>query len=119
MHRAVELEQSLIDYSVSVIKFVQSIEKNIPRSIADQLIRSSTSVGANYTEAINGSSKADFKNKIFISKKEASETRYWLNIIKKLGNFEDIDEIIDETQKFIMILQKTVNTLNGKGNTKK
>ena len=113
MHRANKLEKDLTDYSVRVIKFVRKIERDIPRSLADQLIRSATSVGANYTEAINGSSKADFKNKIFIAKKEASETKYWLNIIKELSS-EPIEDLLAETQGYIMILQKTVNTLNGK-----
>jgi four helix bundle protein len=114
MHRAVVLEQELTQYSISIIRFVKVIEKDIPRSLADQIIRSATSVGANYTEAINGSSKADFRNKIYIAKKEASETKYWLNIIKELTNNPDISNLIEETQKFIMILQKTVNTLNSK-----
>jgi len=114
MHRAVVLEQELTAYSISVIRFIKIIEKDIPRSLCDQIIRSATSVGANYTEAINGSSKADFKNKIFIAKKEASETKYWLNIIKELVVNEQTEHLIQETQKFIMILQKTVNTLNGK-----
>lgn len=114
MHRAVVLEEELTKYSVSIIRFIKEVEKEIPRSLADQIIRSATSVGANYTEAINGSSKADFKNKIFIAKKEASETKYWLNIIKELTNNANIDPLIQETQKYIMILQKTVNTLNGK-----
>jgi len=113
MHRANELEKELVDYSVRVIKFIKKIEKDIPRSLADQIIRSATSVGANYTEAINGSSKADFKNKIFIAKKEASETKYWFNIIKELTP-EPVDDLLVETQKFIMILQKTINTLNGR-----
>jgi four helix bundle protein len=114
MHRAVVLEQELTQYSVSIIKFIKEVEKEIPRSLADQIIRSATSIGANYTEAINGSSRADFKNKIFIAKKEASETKYWLNIIHALIDNPDTSKLIDETQKFIMILQKTVNTLNSK-----
>jgi four helix bundle protein len=114
MHRAVVLEQELTKYSISVIKYVKEIEKEIPHSLADQIIRSATSVGANYTEAINGSSKADFRNKIFIAKKEASETKYWLNIIKELTTNPKTTPLIDETQRFIMILQKTVNTLNSK-----
>ena len=114
MHKAVVLEQELTQYSVSIIKFVKEIEKEIPNSLANQIIRSATSIGANYTEAINGSSKADFKNKIFIAKKEASETKYWLNIIKELTSNPKISLLIDETQKYIMILQKTINTLNSK-----
>jgi len=114
MHKAVLLEKELTEYSVAVIKLVKKIEKDIPRSLADQIIRSATSIGANYTEAINGSSKADFKNKIYISKKEASETKYWLNIIDSVtdNKYPDISEIKQQTQKYIMILQKTINTLN-------
>jgi four helix bundle protein len=114
MHKAVVLDQELTQYAISVIKYVKEIEKEIPRSLADQIIRSATSVGANYTEAINGSSRADFKNKIFIAKKEASETKYWLNIIKELTSSPKAQPLLDETQKFIMILQKTVNTMNSK-----
>ena len=114
MHRAVELEQNLIQFPISIIKFVKIIEKDIPRSVADQIIRSATSVGTNYTEAINGSSKVNFKNKIFIAKKEASETKYWLTIIKALTGADQVDGLLEEVQKYIMILQKTVNTMNGK-----
>lgn len=114
MHRAIELEQELTQFSVTLIKYIKKIEKEIPWSLSDQIIRSATSIGANYTEAINGSSKADFKNKIFIAKKEASETKYWLNIIRELVNSSETEALRDEVQKYIMILQKTVNTLNGK-----
>lgn len=49
-----------------------------------QLGKSSTSVGANYEEAQAGSSKADFKNKVRISLKEARESNYWLRVLKAL-----------------------------------
>lgn len=122
MHRTIELEQSLVEFSVKLIQCIARIESKIPRSVSDQIIRSATSVGANYTEAINGSSKADFRNKIFIAKKEASETKYWLRIIQKLIDEPEIADLLGETQKYIMILQKTVNTLKNsgeKGKTKK
>lgn len=51
------------------------------KSSLDQLIRSATSVGANYTEANGASSKRDFANKISICKKEARESLYWLRLI--------------------------------------
>ncbi len=118
MEKAEKLQNELIEYSVAIITFIKNTKGNIPKSICDQVIRSATSIGANYAEAINASSKADFKNKIYISKKEASETRYWLRIIQKLDDYEQMDELLTETQKFIMILQKTINTLNG-GNKEK
>tara|TARA_Y100000031_G_C8221891_1_gene386388 strand:+ start:631 stop:930 length:300 start_codon:yes stop_codon:yes gene_type:complete len=53
----------------------------ITRSIINQLVRSATSVGANYRESQSASSHKDFRNKIYICKKEIDETRYWLRII--------------------------------------
>ena len=51
-------------------------------SIFDQLIRSSTSIGANVVEGASGSSKRDFKNFLFIALKSANETKYWLCLIR-------------------------------------
>lgn len=52
--------------------------------IKHQLGKSATSIGANYEEAQAGSSKADFKNKVRISLKEARESNYWLRVLKAL-----------------------------------
>ncbi len=70
------LEQRMVDFSVDVIKFARKHRKDGLQPVVDQLIRSSTSVGANYAEANNASSKTDFKNKIFLAKREIAETRY-------------------------------------------
>jgi four helix bundle protein len=81
-----------------------------------QLLRSATSIGANYCEANNASSKKDFRNKIFICKKEAQETKYWLRI---LGSYfpEEKNELRKnwkEVQELTMIFQKIVNSCNKK-----
>ena len=75
------------------------------------MVRAATSVGANYTEANNAVSRQDFKNKIYISKKEASETRYWLRLLEASNPEIDISKIIDECTQIILILQKSVSTL--------
>lgn len=49
--------------------------------LSKQLLRSGTSIGANVEEAIAGSSRADFANKLAIAAKEARETRYWLRLL--------------------------------------
>jgi len=49
--------------------------------IISQLLRSATSIGANYREANGAASKKDFRNKIFVCKKEAKETEYWLRLL--------------------------------------
>lgn len=57
------------------------------RVIRNQITKSGTSVGANYREANRARSRADFKNKISICESEASETQYWIEIIKETGWF--------------------------------
>lgn len=102
----------MIRFSVTIIKLCRENKTSIPDSVADQIIRSSTSVGANFVEANDAVSRADFKNKIAISKKEAAETKYWLKVIHAMGVNVD-DNLLKENQELIMILQKTVNTLRG------
>lgn len=106
-------EERFINFSVDVIRLA-SADKSIPLSVSNQVIRSATSIGANYAEAQNASSRADFKNKIFIAKKEAAETRYWLRIIEKLTSSETVFAHLTEAQEILMILQKIINALRSK-----
>ena len=66
--------------------------------LSKQLIRSGTSIGANVHEAIRGISKADFKSKMNIALKEASETEYWLEILYETGYLskKEYESIIDD-----------------------
>lgn len=99
----------MIQLSVDVITLCQKL--SLPSSVVSQVTRSVTSIGANFTEAQDASSKRDFINKVFIAKKEASETKYWLAIIAKLTNDAgEVAELSERTQKFVMMLQKIVNT---------
>jgi four helix bundle protein len=113
-----ELEDRCLAFSIDVVNYVKASKMH--KAIADQLLRSATSVGANYTEANNASSKKDFRNKIYIAKKEASETRYWLKVIKNTEpKNEQVDQLIDEISQLILIFQKIVNTLNTKRQVEK
>lgn len=107
--------EEMIQLSVDIIKLCQHLP--IPRSVNDQITRSVTSIGANFTEAQDASSKKDFINKIYIAKKEASETKYWLTIIAKLTNSPEVALFSDRVQKFVMMLQKIINT-SKEGNRK-
>lgn len=85
------------------------------RVILDQLVRASSSIGANYTEANNAVSRLDFRNKMYTAKKEAAETRYWLRLLAKSESRIQLDELIDECTQLLLVLQKSVTTLkNGK-----
>lgn len=99
-------------FAVAVIQETEQ-DRLLPRSVVDQLIRAATSVGANYAEACNAASRADFRNKVFIAKKEAAETRYWLDIVIELsadGNYRNLRQ---ESQELLMILQAIINSLKG------
>lgn len=94
--------------------FSEKIRLNITnKNIIEQLIRSATSVGANYFEANGSSSKKDFINKIAISKKEAIETQYWLRLLNKTdGSLKDeIIKLWDEARQIGMILSKIISNV--------
>lgn len=75
-----DLEERTAKFGEAVIKFANSIPKNaVTLPIITQLVKSGTSIGANYCEADDAESKKDFNHKIGICKKEARETKHWLS----------------------------------------
>ncbi|MFC1612376.1 four helix bundle protein [Patescibacteria group bacterium] len=79
-----DLEERTAKFGEMAIDFVKTINKNeILRPLISQVIRSSTSIGANYMEANEASSNKDFRNKICICKKEANETKHWFRMISR------------------------------------
>lgn len=109
------LEERTAQFAESIIEFVRDIKRDdINKIIIVQLTRAATSVGANYCEANASSSKRDFRNKIYICKKEANETKYWLRILAKLHpQFrEDLVKLWQEAHEFHLIFQKITSTLN-------
>ena len=79
-----DLEERTATFGERVIRFVKTLSQDsINNILVDQLVRSATSVGANYMEADGAESKRDFRHKISICKKEAKESRHWLRMIAK------------------------------------
>lgn len=106
------LEQRTIIFSVAAVKTCgKYIDVPALRPLVNQVIRSATSIGANYAEANNASSKADFKNKIYIAKKEANETRYWLKVLAELVEQEDFKPLQQEALELNLIFQKIISTM--------
>lgn len=108
------LEARTTNFGKEIIKLCRSIKFNaVTSKIIDQLVRSGTSIGANYMEAINGSSKKDFKNKIFICKKESQETKYWLVMLSECEpeRKNEITILSQECHEFNLIFQKIVTTM--------
>lgn len=79
-----DLEERTAKFAEDVIELVKTLRENaINRPLISQVVRSSSSIGANYMEADAAESKKDFRHKIAICKKEAKETRHWLRLIAK------------------------------------
>jgi len=77
-----ELEKRTLDFAIAVRDFCKKLKFDTINTVyIKQLIRSSSSIGANYIEANENLGKADLKMRIKISRKEAKETIYWLNLI--------------------------------------
>lgn len=110
--RALQLEDRMMNFSLGVINLVRIAKPSQENKvIANQLLRSATSIGANYAEANNAASKQDFRNKIFIAKKEAAETRYWLRLLDKANGDLSISTLLQEVSELLMILQKIISSL--------
>lgn len=105
--------ERLITFAVRIIALANKLPKTPAGfAIAGQVIRSGTSIGANSQEAQDAVSRNDFLNKISISLKEARETGYWLEVIKRseiLGENIVVPEIL-ECNEIIAMLVKSVKT---------
>lgn len=114
MEKKYDLEERTSKFGGNIIRFCKTIkEDNISKPIINQLVRSATSVGANYMEANAASSKKDFKNKIFICKKESQETMYWLKMIAECDPAKTDDAKIfwREAQELTFIFGKIVSSM--------
>lgn len=86
-----DLEERTALFGENVIKLLKSVPHNdITRPLINQLVKSATSVGANYSEADDAESKLDFKHKIGICKKESRESKHFLRMVKvALSEYEE------------------------------
>ncbi len=114
-HTSYDLEKRTINFSKNLIEFCRNVKSGpITNPLLNQLIRSGTSIGANYQEANGASSKKDFKNKIYICKKESQETKYWLHLISEVvpEQKDTIRDLWDESNQLSMIFGKIVATIS-------
>lgn len=107
------LAERLLDFGAEVVKLAEGLPNTIAgKRIGDQLLRSGTSVGANYEEAQAAESKNDFIHKLQLALKELRETHYWLRLLGKAGivKSERLTGIQDEAEQLKAILSKAVIT---------
>lgn len=91
---------------ISLCKRAKNDNLSVP--VVSQLVRSGTSIGANYREANGASSRKDFMNKIFVCKKESKETEYWLRLLAHIEKnlTTECRRLWQEVHEFTLIFSK-------------
>lgn len=108
-----ELRARTRAFSLRVVKLVQSLPKNMASDVlGKQVLRSATSVGANYRAVCRAQSDAMFISKLSIVVEEADETVYWLELIRDAGliKAELLAELLDEAEQILKIMAASRKT---------
>jgi four helix bundle protein len=98
-----------LEFSLLAIAYCESLEEKKRFVIANQLLKSATSIGANIFEAQNAESRADFIHKIKIAAKESEETKYWLTLCERAKSYSNPSELIEKRN----IIEKVINRILG------
>ncbi len=109
-----EFLESCIAFSVKINRLRKYLrEKQHEYNNSDQIQRSGTSIGANYSEACNAVSKADFVNKLTIAQKEAFETIYWLKVLygSELITVDQYNDLMSDVQNLHRMLSSSIVTI--------
>ena len=106
------LHSKALNFAADIVLFYEDfllLKKD--NTIAKQLLRSATSIGANLNEATFGNSKADFISKLHISLKETSESIYWLSLLQKVYKTIDaLPNLLQQANEIKAMLIKSLNT---------
>ena len=108
-----ELKQRTKRFSLEIIKLIESLPKTKTGDvIGRQILRSGTSIGANYRSACRARSKADFISKAGIAIEEADETSYWLELLLEASLIPEprLENLIKEANELTAILTASVIT---------
>jgi four helix bundle protein len=117
LNKKYDLEERTARFGEEVIDLMRTVKQDaVNRSLISQVVRSSTSIGANYMEADGGVSKKDFRNKIGTCKKEAKETKHWLRMISKANPemTDDCRTLWKEAHELVLIFSKIYNNSKDK-----
>ena len=103
-------------FALRIIKVCNEVKREKKESIlANQLVRSGTSIGSNIREAFYAHGRADFIAKLQIALKECSESEYWLELLIESGYYENRD-ILDKCIEVKKLLIASINTAKSKLN---
>ncbi len=107
------LNKRIIDYVVSVIKHTRILTKNNENQVfINQIIRSCSSIGANYSECMYAHTRAEFIHSMNISRKETNETLYWLHLIDTCNPLihDKITPLLNEGEQLLKIFISSIKT---------
>lgn len=113
MTKRYDLQERTALFGENVIRFAKQLPPNaINRPLIGQIVRSATSIGANYTEADGAESKKDFKHKIAVSKKEAKETMHWCQMLAAANGEtkQECRELWQEAHELVLIFSSIINS---------
>lgn len=107
------INDRLLNFAVRVIHLSQYLRSKYKEySLANQVLRSGTSIGANFEETCGSITKADYIAKMSISLKEARETLYWIRLFRKVDLLDEklYQSLYNDCNIIIHILGKTIRT---------
>jgi four helix bundle protein len=96
-----------LEFAIEIIQFAEKLEAERKYVLANQILKSGTSIGANVREAQNAESKADFIHKFKIAAKEIEETEYWLLLCKLTPSYPDPNDL----QKKLISIKKIISKI--------
>lgn len=109
------LGERTVDYGLAAMDFCGTLPRTAAgRHIADQLLRSATSVAANYAEASEAESTADFVHKMKVAMKELKESRVWLIFASRLTPCEAVESLRAESRELLLMVGKSINTASAR-----
>lgn len=111
-----DLESRTAIFGERVISFCRSFKRDpLSAPLLSQIIRSATSIGANYMEANGANTRKEFIYKISLCKKEANETKYWLRMLATFTEAkQEQKELAKECHELVLIFQKITSSATAK-----
>jgi len=98
------------EFAVAIVKYSEELDKVRKFSIANQILRSGTSIGANVKESQNAESKKDFIHKLKIALKEADELEYWLFLCNEVDSYPSSSNLLEKLIEIKKILNKIISS---------
>ena len=97
-------------FALNIIDYTNELQDQKKYVIANQLLKSGTSIGANSKESQNAESKADFIHKLKIAIKEADEAEYWLFLCDAHREYPNCKRLLNDLLEILKILNKIIST---------